>query len=132
MTTDEQDRPLTAGYLLLGSAAAPPKPLTSPIMSAGQMKSLGQGLGHLPRVTREAAAREAAAAAAGLLKMDLIEMLVARGGGGRGGRRGAAGGYRVCRVGSPRAGGGAAWGNPPPRPAPGGPPWPRPPRPRAS
>jgi hypothetical protein len=73
MTTDEQDRPLTAADLLFGSAADTPKALTSHIMSAGQMKSLG----HLPRVTREAAAREAAAAAAGLLKMDLIEMLVA-------------------------------------------------------
>jgi hypothetical protein len=77
MTTDEQDGPLTAADLLFGSAADTPKALTSHIMSAGQMKSLGQGLGHLPRVTREAAAREAAAAAAGLLKMDLIEMLVA-------------------------------------------------------
>ena len=77
MTTDEPDRPLTAADLLFGSSADAPKALTSHIMSAGQMKSLGQALSHLPRVTREAAAREAAAAAAGLLKMDLIEMLVA-------------------------------------------------------
>jgi hypothetical protein len=77
VTIGEPDRPLTAADLLFGSSADTPKALTSHIMSSGQMKSMGHALGHLPRVTREAAAREAAAAAAGLLKMDLIETLVA-------------------------------------------------------
>ena len=77
MTTDEPGRPLTAADLLFGSSADSPKALASHIMSAGHTKSLGGALAHLPRVTREAAVREAAGAAAGLLKIDLIEMLVA-------------------------------------------------------
>ncbi|MDQ2810760.1 MAG: hypothetical protein M3Z75_02475 [Actinomycetota bacterium] len=76
MTPDELDRPLTAADLLFGSAVDTPKALTSHIMSAGATKSLGGALAHLPRVTREAAVREAADAAAGLLRIDLMEMLV--------------------------------------------------------
>jgi hypothetical protein len=75
-TTDELDMPLTAADVLFGSSADTPKALTSQIMSAGDTKSLGGALARLPRVTREAAVREAADAAVGLLKIDLIEMLV--------------------------------------------------------
>jgi hypothetical protein len=39
-------------------------------------RAFARSLAHLPRVTREAAVREAAVAAAGLLKIDLIEVLV--------------------------------------------------------
>jgi hypothetical protein len=39
-------------------------------------RAFARSLVHLPRVTREAAVREAAVAAAGLLKVDLIEVLV--------------------------------------------------------
>jgi hypothetical protein len=78
MTTPEPaDRPLTAADLLYGSAADAPKALTRQIMSAGHAQSLGQALKRLPRVTREAAAHEAALAAAVLLKVDLMDILVA-------------------------------------------------------
>jgi len=77
MTTGEPDPPLTAADLLFGSAQDAPKALTSHIMSAGQTKSMGRALTRLPRVTREAAAAQVAAAAVGLLRMDLVEMLVA-------------------------------------------------------
>jgi hypothetical protein len=77
MTTTEPDRPLTAADLLYGSAADAPKALTRQIMSAGHAQSLGQALKRLPRVTREAAAHEAALAAAVLLKVDLMDILVA-------------------------------------------------------
>jgi len=71
------DGPLTAADLLYGSAADAPKALTRQIMSAGHAQSMGQALKRLPRVTREAAAREAALAAAVLLKVDLMDILVA-------------------------------------------------------
>jgi hypothetical protein len=77
MTTPEPDLPLTAADLLYGSAADAPKALTRQIMSAGHAQSLGQALKRLPRVTREAAAHEAALAAAVLLKVDLMDILVA-------------------------------------------------------
>jgi len=77
MTITELDRPLTAADLLYGSAADAPKALTRQIMSAGHAQSLGQALKRLPRVTREAAAHEAALAAAVLLKVDLMDILVA-------------------------------------------------------
>lgn len=70
------DGPLTAADLLFGHHASPPETLTRHIMSAGQARSFGGALKHLPRATREAAAREATAAAAVLLKVDLIEVLV--------------------------------------------------------
>jgi hypothetical protein len=76
MTTGGPDLPLTAADLLFGSSADVPEALTRQIVSAGRAQSLGRALERLPRVTREAAIREAAAAAAGLLKVDLIEVLV--------------------------------------------------------
>jgi hypothetical protein len=79
MTTAAPDFPLTAADMLFGSSADAPEALARQIMSAGrtQAQSFGQAMKRLPRVTREAAAREAAGAAAGLLKVDLTEMLVA-------------------------------------------------------
>jgi hypothetical protein len=74
MTTAGPDRPLTAADLLFGSSEDAQGALTRHIMSAG--RDLGQAMRRLPRVTREAAVREAAAAAAVLLKVDLIEVLV--------------------------------------------------------
>jgi len=75
MTTAGPERLLTAADLLFGSSENAPGALTRHIMSAGSV--LGRALDRLPRVTREAAVREAAAAAAVLLKADLIEVLVA-------------------------------------------------------
>jgi hypothetical protein len=77
MTTAAPDGPLTAADLLFGSSADAPKALARQISSAGRPQSLGRALDRLPRVTREAAIREAAAAAAALLKVDLIDVLVA-------------------------------------------------------
>ena len=74
MTTAGLDGPLTAADLLFGSSADAPEALTRHLLSDG--RSLGRALARLPRVTREAAVREAAVAAAGLLKVDLIEVLV--------------------------------------------------------
>jgi hypothetical protein len=74
MTTAGPDRPLTAADLLFGSSVDAQGALARHIMSAG--RDLDQALRRLPRVTREAAVREAAAAAAVLLKVDLIEVLV--------------------------------------------------------
>jgi hypothetical protein len=76
MTTAGPDRPFTAADLLFGPSADAPRALTRQIMSAGQAENLGRALRHLPRATRQAAAREATAAAAVLLKVDLIELLV--------------------------------------------------------
>jgi hypothetical protein len=77
LATAEPGSPLTAADLLYGSTADAPKALTRQIMSAGHAQSLGQALKRLPRVTREAAAHEAALAAAVLLKVDLMDILVA-------------------------------------------------------
>jgi hypothetical protein len=77
MTTAAPDGPLTAADLLFGSSAGAPEALARRISSAGRAQSLGRALERLPRVTREAAIREAAAAAAVLLKVDLIDVLVA-------------------------------------------------------
>jgi hypothetical protein len=74
VTTAGPDRPLTAADLLFGSSEDIPEVLTRHIMSG---RGLARAFVRLPRVTREAAVREAAAAAAGLLKVDLIEVLVA-------------------------------------------------------
>jgi hypothetical protein len=63
--------------MLFGPSADAPEALTRHIMSAGHVQGLGHALQRLPRVTREAATREATAAAAGLLKLDLMEVLVA-------------------------------------------------------
>jgi hypothetical protein len=77
LTTAAPAGPLTAADLLFGSSAGAPEALARRISSAGRTHSLGRALERLPRVTREAAIREAAAAAAALLKVDLIDVLVA-------------------------------------------------------
>ena len=77
MTTARPDRPLTAADLLFGSSADAPEALARQIVSAGRGQNLGRALERLPRVTREAAIREAALAAAVLLKIDLVDVLVA-------------------------------------------------------
>jgi len=79
MTTAAPDFPATAADMLFGSSADASEALTREIMSSTQAKvqNFGTALKRLPRVTREAAAREASVAAAGLLKVDLVEMLVA-------------------------------------------------------
>jgi hypothetical protein len=76
LTTAAPAGPLTAADLLFGSSAGAPEALARRISSAGRAQSLGRALERLPRVTREAAIREAAAAAAALLKVDLIDVLV--------------------------------------------------------
>ena len=77
MTTARQDRSLTAADLLFGSSADAPEALARQIVSAGRGQNLGRALERLPRVTRDAAIREAALAAAVLLKIDLVDVLVA-------------------------------------------------------
>jgi hypothetical protein len=74
MTTPGPDGTLTAAGLLFGSNEKAQEALTRHVMADG--RAFGRSLVHLPRVTREAAVREAAVAAAGLLKVDLIEVLV--------------------------------------------------------
>ncbi len=75
MTTAGPDGVLTAADLLFGSSEDAHEALTRHVMSAG--RGLAGGLARLPRVTREAAVREAAVAAAALLRVDLMEVLVA-------------------------------------------------------
>ena len=77
MTTARPERPLTAADLLFGSSADAPEALARQIVSAGRGQNLGRALERLPRVTRDAAIREAALAAAVLLKIDLVDVLVA-------------------------------------------------------
>ncbi len=68
------DGTLTAADLLFGSTEKANEALTRHVMADG--RAFARSLVHLPRVTREAAVREAAVAATGLLKVDLIEVLV--------------------------------------------------------
>jgi hypothetical protein len=68
------DGALTAADLLFGSTEKAHEALTRHVMADG--RAFARSLVHLPRVTREAAVREAAVAATGLLKIDLIEVLV--------------------------------------------------------
>ena len=68
------DGVLTAADLLFGSPEKAHEALARHVMADG--RAFARSLVHLPRVTREAAVREAAVAAAGLLKVDLIEVLV--------------------------------------------------------
>ncbi len=75
MTTAGPDGMLTAADLLFGSSEDAHEALTRHVMASG--RSLARALVRLPRVTREAAVREAAVAAAGLLKVDLMDVLVA-------------------------------------------------------
>jgi hypothetical protein len=74
MTTAAPDGALTAAGLLFGSQEKAHEALARHVMADG--RAFARSLVHLPRVTREAAVREAAMAAAGLLKVDLIEVLV--------------------------------------------------------
>ena len=61
MTTAGPDRPLTAADLLFGSSADAPEALAKQIVSIGRGQNLGRVLTRLPRLTQEAAIREAAA-----------------------------------------------------------------------
>jgi len=74
MTTSEPDDVLTAADLLFGSTENADKALARHVMSAGRTRA--RAFERLPRVTREAAVHEAAVAAVGLLKVDLMEVLV--------------------------------------------------------
>ena len=74
MTTPGPDDLITAADLLFGSTEGAHEALTRHVMSAG--RTTARAFERLPRVTREAAVREAAAVAVGLLKVDLMEVLV--------------------------------------------------------
>ena len=74
MTTPGPDGVITAADLLFGSTENAHEALTRHVMSAG--RTMARAFERLPRVTREAAVREAAVAAVGLLKVDLMEVLV--------------------------------------------------------
>jgi hypothetical protein len=74
LTTSEPDDVITAADLLFGSGEDAHEALARHVMSAG--RTTARAFVRLPRVTREAAVREAAVAAVGLLKVDLMEVLV--------------------------------------------------------
>jgi len=74
MTTAQPGGSLTAADLLFGTTDNAHEALTRHVMSAG--RTMIRALERLPRVTREAAVREASVAAVGLLKVDLMEVLV--------------------------------------------------------
>jgi hypothetical protein len=74
MTTPGPDGAITAADLLFDSPEGAHEALVRHVMSAG--RTMARAFERLPRVTREAAVREAAVAAAGLLKVDLMEVLV--------------------------------------------------------
>lgn len=74
MTTSGPDEVITAADLLFGSPEDAHEALARHVMSAGQ--TMARAFERLPRVTRKAAVREAAVAAVGLLKVDLMEVLV--------------------------------------------------------
>jgi hypothetical protein len=74
MTTPGPDGVITAADLLFGSPENAQEAMTRHVMSAG--RTMARAFERLPRVTREAAVREAAVAAVGLLKIDLMEVLV--------------------------------------------------------
>jgi len=76
MTTAGQGSTPTALDLLFGPDADAAGTLAGEILSPGEDQDLGRALAHLPEMTTEAAVQEAAAAAAGLLKVDLIGVLV--------------------------------------------------------
>ena len=77
MTPAAQDRPSTVLDLLFGGGEDASGALAHEILSAGAGEHLDRSLADLPKVTREAAVREATTAAAGLLDVDLIGVLVA-------------------------------------------------------
>jgi hypothetical protein len=74
MTTPGPDGVITAADLLFDSTENAHEAMTRHVMSAG--RTMARAFERLPRVTREAAVHEAAVAAVGLLKMDLMEVLV--------------------------------------------------------
>src|SRR5258707_5178165 len=74
MTSAGPDGVVTAADLLFGSPEGADEAMTRHVMSAG--RTMARAFERLPRVTREAAVREAAVAAVGLLKIDLMEVLV--------------------------------------------------------
>ena len=74
MTPSGPDEVITPADLLFGSTEGAHEALTRHVMSAG--RTTARAFERLPRVTREAAVREAAAVAVGLLKVDLMEVLV--------------------------------------------------------
>jgi len=75
MTTAGLEGVITAADLLFGSSEQEAhEALTRHVMSS---RALGQAMVRLPRVTREAAVREAAVAAAALLRVDLMDVLLA-------------------------------------------------------
>jgi hypothetical protein len=74
MTTPGPDGVITAADLLFGTTENAHEALTRHVMSAG--RTTARAFERLPRVTREAAVREAAVVAVGLLKIDLMEVLV--------------------------------------------------------
>ena len=74
MTTPGPDGVITAADLLFGTTEGAHEPLTRHVMPAG--RTTARAFERLPRVTREAAVREAAVVAVGLLKIDLMEVLV--------------------------------------------------------
>jgi hypothetical protein len=74
MTTPGPDGVITAADLLFGQTENAHEAMTRHVMSAG--RTMARAFDRLPRVTREAAVREAAVAAVGLLKIDLMEVLV--------------------------------------------------------
>ena len=74
MTTPGPDGVITAADLLFGTTENAHEALTRHVMSAG--RTMARAFERLPRVTREAAVREAAVVAVGLLKIDLMEILV--------------------------------------------------------
>jgi hypothetical protein len=76
MTTAGQDTTPTALDLLFGADTDAAETLAGEILSPRGDQDLGRALAHLPEMTRRAAAQEAATAAAGLLKVDLIGVLV--------------------------------------------------------
>jgi hypothetical protein len=74
MTASGPDGAITAADLLFGSPENAHEAMTRHVMSAG--RTMARAFDRLPRVTREAAVREAAVVAVGLLKIDLMEVLV--------------------------------------------------------
>src|SRR4029079_10750187 len=74
MTTPGPDGVITAADLLFGTTEGAHEALTRHVMSAG--RTTARAFGRLPRVTRGGAVREAAVVAVGLLKIDLMEVLV--------------------------------------------------------
>src|SRR4029077_15806922 len=74
MTSSGPDGVIPAADLLFGSPDNADEAMTRHVMSAG--RTMAPAFERLAGVTREAAVREGAVAAVGLLKIDLMEVLV--------------------------------------------------------